>query len=61
MGAVLALLSQSMGFEPGTMTAFMFPITLILMAVAHGSFYQSTKDVFGDDEQIATSFTQANE
>lgn len=61
VGAVLALLSQSMDFAPGTMTAFMFPITLILMAVAHGSFYQSTKDVFGDDEQIATPFTEAHE
>jgi hypothetical protein len=55
VGAVLALVGQIMGSEPGTMTAFMFPITLILMAVAHGSFYQSTKDVFGEDERAATT------
>jgi hypothetical protein len=61
VGAVMALLGQIMSAEPGAMTAFMFPVTLILMAVAHGSFYQSTKDVFGEDEQIATPLAETRE
>ena len=56
LGAVLALLGQTLSVEPGAVTAFMFPITLILMAVAHGSFYQSTKDVFGDDETVTQTY-----
>ena len=50
VGAVSALIGQSMTLEPNTMTAFLFPITLILMSVAHGSFYYSTKVIFGDEE-----------
>lgn len=51
IGALMALLNISLTLSPGTMTAFLFPITLILMAVAHGSFYASTKAVFGEDEE----------
>jgi hypothetical protein len=58
VGAVLALLGQSLSFDPSTITAFMFPVTLILMAVAHGSFYQSTKDVFGDDQTATSTDTE---
>lgn len=51
----IALLSSLIGsgLDLGgeTMTAFLFPITLILMAVAHGSFYQSTRDIFGVSDQ----------
>lgn len=49
VGAVMALMDASLGLDPNTMTAFLFPITLILMAVAHSSFYASTKAVFGED------------
>lgn len=45
---VSSLLGSGLDLGSDTMTAFLFPITLILMAVAHGSFYQSTKDIFGD-------------
>ncbi len=50
LGAVMALINESLQLGPNTMTAFLFPITLILMSVAHGSFYESTKAVFGDPE-----------
>ncbi len=49
IGALMALLDVGLGLDPNTMTAFLFPITLILMAVGHGSFYASTKAVFGQD------------
>ena len=51
IGAVMALLDAGLGLDPNTMTAFLFPITLILMAVGHGSFYASTKAVFGQDNE----------
>lgn len=54
LGAVMALISESFQFEGNTMTAFLFPLTLILMSVAHGSFYESTKAVFGEST-IATA------
>ncbi len=57
IGAVSALINQSLELAPNTMTAFLFPITLILMSVAHGSFYQSTKAVFGSTESSAPSPT----
>lgn len=47
VGAISALIADIMQLTTNAMGAFLFPITLILMAVAHGSFYQSTKDVFG--------------
>lgn len=47
VGAALALFGQLLEVSSNTATAFLFPITLILMAVAHGSFYASTKAVFG--------------
>lgn len=50
VGAVSALMSDLLDMDANTMGAFLFPITLILMAVAHGSFYQSTKDIFGITE-----------
>lgn len=53
LGACMALLGQLMDFTPNTAAAFLFPITLILMAVAHGSFYASTKAIFGDPEEDA--------
>ena len=49
LGVVAALINESLQLAPNTMTAFLFPITLILMSVAHGSFYESTKAVFGDE------------
>ncbi len=51
LGACMALLGQLVEFAPNTAAAFLFPITLILMAVAHGSFYASTKAVFGVSEE----------
>jgi hypothetical protein len=49
----MALLNEIIEMKPSTVTAFLFPITLILMAVAHGSFYASTKAVFGPAEEAA--------
>ena len=54
IGALMALLNLGLNLDPNTMTAFLFPITLILMAVAHSSFYASTKAIFGEDEESAT-------
>jgi hypothetical protein len=51
IGALMALLNIGLTLSPATMTAFLFPITLILMAVAHSSFYASTKAVFGHDDE----------
>ena len=48
LGAVFALLSMTLEMTPGTLNALIFPVTLILMAVAHGSFYVTTKAVFGE-------------
>lgn len=48
-GAAMALLGQLLELSPQAATAILFPLTLILMAVAHGSFYASTKAVFGLD------------
>ena len=50
VGGVIALIGQSLEMAANTMTAMLFPITLILMSVAHGSFYQSTKAIFGDTD-----------
>lgn len=47
VGAISALMTDLLSMNSNTMGAFLFPITLILMAVAHGSFYQTTKDIFG--------------
>jgi hypothetical protein len=49
IAAVITLIVESLGLAANTMSAFVFPATLILMAVAHGSFYQSTKAVFGEE------------
>ena len=49
IGALMALLNIGLQVNPSTMTAFLFPITLILMAVAHSSFYMSTKAIFGQE------------
>lgn len=51
IGALMSLLNIGLKVDPSTMTAFLFPITLILMAVAHSSFYASTKAVFGEDDE----------
>jgi hypothetical protein len=48
LGAVFALLSMVLEMTPGTLNALIFPVTLILMAVAHSSFYVTTKAIFGD-------------
>ena len=53
VGVAMALLNEIIEMKPSTVTAFLFPITLILMAVAHGSFYASTKAVFGPTEEAA--------
>ena len=49
LAAAITLIVESLGLAPNTMSAFVFPVTLILMAVAHGSFYQTTKAIFGDN------------
>lgn len=54
IGALMALLNIGLKINPNTMTAFLFPITLILMAVAHSSFYASTKAIFGEDNESST-------
>lgn len=46
VGASVALLDMAFDFESNTMGTLLFPLTLILMAIAHGSFYASTKDIF---------------
>ncbi|MBU6142780.1 MAG: hypothetical protein KGP33_02315 [Betaproteobacteria bacterium] len=51
VGVAMALVNEIIEMKPSTVTAFLFPITLILMAVAHGSFYASTKAVFGPEEE----------
>jgi hypothetical protein len=51
IGALMSLLNIGLKLDPSTMTAFLFPITLILMAVAHSSFYASTQAVFGEDDE----------
>jgi hypothetical protein len=51
VAAAALLLNQSLEISTNAMSAFLFPVTLIIMAVAHGSFYQSTKDVFGEIQQ----------
>ena len=55
IGGIIALIGQSLEMAANTMTAMLFPITLILMSVAHGSFYQSTKAIFGDTDSPASS------
>jgi hypothetical protein len=50
LAAVITLISQALGMAAESMSAILFPVTLILMAVAHGSFYASTKAVFGTSE-----------
>lgn len=50
VAAAAALLNQALEVSTNAMSAFLFPVTLIMMAVAHGSFYQSTKDIFGEVE-----------
>jgi hypothetical protein len=55
IGALMSLLNIGLKVDPNTMTAFLFPITLILMAVAHSSFYASTKAVFGEDESTPSA------
>jgi hypothetical protein len=53
VGVAMALVNEMIEMKPSTVTAFLFPITLILMAVAHGSFYASTKAVFGPEDDSA--------
>ncbi len=55
IGVFMALFNEILDMKPNTVTAFLFPITMILMAVAHGSFYASTKAVFGISEDDAPS------
>lgn len=47
IGAISALITEIANLDSNAMSAFLLPVTLIVMAVAHGSFYQSTKDIFG--------------
>ncbi len=61
VGGIIALIGQSIDMAANTMTAMLFPITLILMSVAHGSFYQSTKAIFGDVDTPAEPDTAAAE
>jgi len=52
LAAAITLIVESLGLAANTMSAFVFPVTLILMAVAHGSFYQTTKAIFGADDPV---------
>jgi hypothetical protein len=52
VGAISALITEILELDANAMGAFLFPITLILLAVAHGSFYQTTKDIFGTTEPV---------
>lgn len=43
---VISLILSSIGGSPQTMLLMVMPISLLLMAIGHGSFYASTRDVF---------------
>jgi len=46
IGTAAAVIGQLTGATQNTMTLLLFPVTLILMSAAHGSFYLATKEIF---------------
>lgn len=59
VGACIALLDMALDLDSETLGAVLFPLTLILMAIAHGSFYASTKDIFFEEESSTTPGPQS--
>jgi len=55
VAAGILLLVQLFDVPTNAMSAIIFPVTLIIMAVAHGSFYASTKAIFGDETEATSA------